>query len=88
MSATRSEALKLYRALLQSSKRFSNYNFREYFMRRTREDFAAAKSETDPAKIAELLTHGRHELEVIMRQSHISSLYGMGGRKHVMEIRR
>ncbi|KAJ1485445.1 hypothetical protein T484DRAFT_1793255 [Baffinella frigidus] len=87
MSA-RAEAVQLYRAMLQSSRRFSNYNFREYFLRRTREDFAAAKSETNPAKVAELLAKGRTELEVIRRQATISSMYDMGGRKHVLEMPR
>jgi hypothetical protein len=54
--------------------------------RRTRDDFAAAKSETDPAKVAELMAKGREELEVIRRQATISSMYDMGGRKHVMEL--
>ena len=34
--ATRAEALALYRSLVRSSKQFSTYNFREYFLRRTR----------------------------------------------------
>jgi len=54
--------------------------------RRTRDDFAAGKAETDPAKVAELLAKGRAELEVIRRQATISSMYDMGGRKHVMEL--
>jgi hypothetical protein len=34
--STRAEALALYRSLVRSSKKFSTYNFREYFLRRTR----------------------------------------------------
>jgi hypothetical protein len=39
--ATRAEALALYRSLVRSSKQFSTYNFREYFLRRTRYAIAA-----------------------------------------------
>jgi hypothetical protein len=34
--ASRVEAIALYRSLVRSSKQFANYNFREYFLRRTR----------------------------------------------------
>ena len=34
--AARAEAIALYRSLVRSSKQFATYNFREYFLRRTR----------------------------------------------------
>ena len=34
--STRHEALALYRSLVRASKQFGTYNFREYFLRRTR----------------------------------------------------
>lgn len=33
---SRVEALALYKSLVRSSKEFATYNFREYFLRRTR----------------------------------------------------
>jgi LYR motif-containing protein 4 len=42
MSVAKGDVLKLYRALLRHSRRFSDYNFREYALRRTREDFRLA----------------------------------------------
>jgi hypothetical protein len=34
--AAKAEAISLYRSLVRSSKQFASYNFREYFLRRTR----------------------------------------------------
>jgi Complex 1 protein (LYR family) len=42
MSIARSDVRKLYRALLRHSARFTDYNFREYALRRTREEFRSA----------------------------------------------
>ncbi len=80
------EALQLYRSLLKSSKKFSQYNFREYFLRRTREDFRAHQVETDSAKIAELLRRGKEELAVIDRQGTLSSLFA-DSKPHVVDLR-
>lgn len=85
--ASRAEAISLYRSLVRSSKQFSTYNFREYFLRRTREDFRQHKTETNPAKIKELLETGRQELQVIHRQATISSLYASPERS-VLEERK
>jgi hypothetical protein len=43
MSVARSDVRKLYRALLRHSARFTDYNFREYALRRTREEFRSLK---------------------------------------------
>ncbi len=80
------EAVQLYRSLLRSSRKFTQYNFREYFLRRTREDFRAHKAETDPAKISNLLQRGKQELEVIDRQGTLSSLFSES-RQHVIEMK-
>lgn len=72
---------------MRSSKQFATYNFREYFLRRTREDFRQFRGETDPAKIQELLAYGRKELTVIQRQAQISQLYGSPSRS-VLEERK
>mmetsp|Transcript_63652 Transcript_63652/g.93236 ORF Transcript_63652/g.93236 Transcript_63652/m.93236 type:complete len:93 (-) Transcript_63652:76-354(-) len=85
--ASGGEAAALYRALVRSSKKFGTYNFREYFLRRTREDFRQYRTETDPAKIKELLEYGRRELQVIQRQATISSLFGSPTRS-VLEERK
>lgn len=38
---TRRSILSLYSTMLRTSRSFSSYNFREYFLRRTRETFRA-----------------------------------------------
>ncbi|KAG0053325.1 hypothetical protein BGZ83_001290 [Gryganskiella cystojenkinii] len=84
-AATRSQVLGLYRSMLHHSSKFAAYNFRDYAVRRTRDAFHAAKSETDPEKIQQLLQKGQKELEVIKRQSAISQLYA--GEKLVLETK-
>lgn len=41
MAIAASDARKLYRALIRHGGRFADYNFREYVLRRTRDDFRA-----------------------------------------------
>jgi len=85
--AAKAEAISLYRSLVRSSKQFASYNFREYFLRRTREDFRQYRGETDPTKIQELLAYGQTELQVIQRQAQISRLYAAPERS-VLEERK
>lgn len=59
-----------------AGQQFSNYYFREYSLRRTREDFRANRSLTDPKRITELLDYGRRNLAVVKRQALIGKLYG------------
>mmetsp|Transcript_15037 Transcript_15037/g.38244 ORF Transcript_15037/g.38244 Transcript_15037/m.38244 type:complete len:92 (-) Transcript_15037:463-738(-) len=73
--AARKEVISLYRELLRHSNRFSNYNFKEYALRRTREDFRANRNVTDGARVAELLAKGKGDLEVVRRQAALSSMF-------------
>jgi hypothetical protein len=74
-AASRSAALSLYKQLLKVSSGWKNYNFREYSIRRTKEEFRKNKAVTDPAAIEQLLAKARENLEVIRRQSLISNMY-------------
>ena len=76
-------SLRLYRALLQSSKQFQDYNLRAYCLRRCRLAFEQARNETDPAAVQALQEAGREQLRVIQRQSTISNMYV--GEQSVME---
>mmetsp|Transcript_4101 Transcript_4101/g.9339 ORF Transcript_4101/g.9339 Transcript_4101/m.9339 type:complete len:92 (+) Transcript_4101:79-354(+) len=76
MSAVgKKEVISLYRELLRHGNRFSNYNFKEYVLRRTRDDFRSNRSVTDGARVAELVAKGRGDLEVVKRQAALSSMF-------------
>ena len=70
-----SRALSLYRALLRHGARFSQNNFRQYALRRTRERFREHRAEADPARVEELLRHAEEQLAMLKRQAVISALY-------------
>eukprot|EP00013_Stygamoeba_regulata_P021569 CAMPEP_0177647846 /NCGR_PEP_ID=MMETSP0447-20121125/10515_1 /TAXON_ID=0 /ORGANISM="Stygamoeba regulata, Strain BSH-02190019" /LENGTH=80 /DNA_ID=CAMNT_0019150453 /DNA_START=73 /DNA_END=315 /DNA_ORIENTATION=- len=71
-----SQALPLYRSMLRSARRFPTYNFREYFSRRVREDFRAARdSSMSEAQQDAFLAAQREKARALARQSTISSLY-------------
>lgn len=81
MVAQQNLTLRLYREMLRSAKHFTNYNFREYAMRRVREEFRIVRSnDTESAKAYE---SGLQQLAMLRRQSTISSMYPQG--KHAME---
>jgi len=67
--------LKLYRQLLHEAKKFSNYNFREYSIRRVRQGFHENILEKDPQKITSLINNGNQNLEVLRRQTVINAMY-------------
>lgn len=75
-ACTSESSLSLAHTHSTASKQFSNYYFREYSLRRTREDFRANRAVTDPKRIMELLDYGRRNLAVIKRQALIGQLYG------------
>ncbi len=75
MSISRGDVRKLYRALLRHSSRFADYNFREYALRRTREDFRAAAKETDPTTVKKLYYNGLNNLTIVKRQASISQMF-------------
>jgi len=75
--------LHLYSALLRASRSFTSYNFRQYFIRRTRSTFRQIQEEKDPGKLAEFYKTGVKDLEVLRRSAVVNSLYG--GRRLVVE---
>ncbi|XP_034243607.1 LYR motif-containing protein 4 [Thrips palmi] len=77
MSALRSEILTLYKSLLKEGRKFSNYNFRMYALRRVKDNFRENISETNPKKIEEFLSFGKQNLESLKRQVIVGNLYKM-----------
>lgn len=66
----------LYRQLLKESRKFSQYNFREYFSTRVREEFRGDVGKPAWVKTdADKLSWGRSQLELLRRQAAIGELY-------------
>uniref|UniRef100_A0A674HG08 LYR motif containing 4 n=1 Tax=Taeniopygia guttata TaxID=59729 RepID=A0A674HG08_TAEGU len=74
-ASSRDQVLRLYRALLRESQRFSSYNYRTYAIRRIRDAFRENKNIADSEKIEELLNKAKANLEVIQRQGTIDHMY-------------
>jgi hypothetical protein len=73
--ATRTKALSLYHQLLRAGSGFQSYGFRNFALRRAKEDFRRHRNETDQTKINELLSNAEQQLGVVKRQAAISRLY-------------
>ena len=84
ISTSRTAVLSLYRNLLRTGSHFSQYGFREYARRRTRDAFREHKAETDPQRIQELVSRGINELQMMKRQTVIGQMYNMD--KLVVEV--
>ena len=80
---TSHQSLALYRQLLRASQRFTNYNFREYSLRRVRDDFRSSR-QLAPADARRAYDYGVKELESLRRQVLVSELYPQT-EKHAME---
>ncbi|XP_065607884.1 LYR motif-containing protein 4 [Cyrtonyx montezumae] len=74
-ASSRAQVLRLYRALLRESQRFSSYNYRTYAIRRIRDAFRENKSIKDSEKIEELVNKAKENLEIIHRQVTIGQMY-------------
>lgn len=76
MSApTRAQVLSLYGALIRTSRSFSSYNFRNYFLRRTRAQFHEHAHEQNPSQIQAYYETGLKELDVLRRCAMVNRLY-------------
>ncbi|KAI0372459.1 hypothetical protein BV20DRAFT_72458 [Pilatotrama ljubarskyi] len=73
---TKQSLLHLYHSMLRTSQSFSSYNFRHYFVRRTKSTFREIQSETDPAKLAAFYEEKAKELAVLKRSAIVNQLYG------------
>ncbi|KAJ3559540.1 hypothetical protein NM688_g283 [Phlebia brevispora] len=73
---TREAFLHLYSSTLRASRAFSSYNFRNYFLRRTRNVFREVQGETNPAKLSAFYNKQVEELAVLKRSAIVNQLYG------------
>ncbi|CAI7575558.1 unnamed protein product [Penicillium glandicola] len=69
------QARSLFRSLLRHSGQFSNYNFREYARRKTRDSFREHQNTTEERQIQELIQDGLKSLRLLKRQTVISQFY-------------
>ena len=77
LSTSRTAVLQLYRNMLKTGNQFSQYSFREYARRRTRDAFREHQNETDPQRIQDLVNRGISELQAMKRQTTIGQMYNM-----------
>ncbi|KAF8558602.1 hypothetical protein OG21DRAFT_1481296 [Imleria badia] len=75
--------LSLYSSTLRAAKSFSSYNFRNYFLQRTKDNFRSIQAETDPAKLSLAYNEAIKELEVLRRSAIVNRVYG--GRRLAVE---
>ncbi|KAG6380333.1 hypothetical protein JVT61DRAFT_8443 [Boletus reticuloceps] len=68
--------LSLYGSTLRTAKSFSSYNFRNYFLRRTKENFRGIQAEKDPVKLTLAYNEAAKELKVLRRSAIVNQLYG------------
>eukprot|EP00466_Bigelowiella_natans_P009504 jgi/Bigna1/49904/estExt_Genewise1.C_600057 len=79
----RPTVLRLYRNMLRQGKQYKDYNFREYILRRVRDQFRARRDLTDAEDIQHHLNKGRDTLELIQRQKMLDNMYNRG--ENIME---
>ncbi|XP_077666816.1 LYR motif-containing protein 4 isoform X1 [Eretmochelys imbricata] len=70
-ASNRTQVLRLYRALLRASQRFTAYGYRTYAIRRIRDAFRENKHLKDSEEIQTLVNKARTNLEIIHRQGRI-----------------
>eukprot|EP00567_Pseudictyota_dubia_P007292 CAMPEP_0197436114 /NCGR_PEP_ID=MMETSP1175-20131217/3591_1 /TAXON_ID=1003142 /ORGANISM="Triceratium dubium, Strain CCMP147" /LENGTH=80 /DNA_ID=CAMNT_0042965321 /DNA_START=15 /DNA_END=257 /DNA_ORIENTATION=+ len=75
-------ALPLYRSLLREARRVSDYNFRNYAMRRVKVGFVANR-DLQGEEASTALSDGMEQLEMLRRQVVLGQLYPSG--RSVME---
>ncbi|KAF8966960.1 hypothetical protein BDZ97DRAFT_1806104 [Flammula alnicola] len=81
---SRQAILNLYHNMLRTSQSFSSYNFREYFVRRTKDTFRTIQNESDAEKVRSLYAEAVKESTVLRRSAVVNQLYG--GWKLAVEV--
>ncbi len=75
----------LYKSLLRQAQKYPQYNYREYALRKIKEDFSAAKSISDPQELTKFLEQERQNLEQLKRMTKVQELYCKDTEKLVVE---
>lgn len=69
-------AVNQFRSLLRQSSQFSNYNFREYARRKTRDSFREHQNESEERRIQELIQGGLQDLRLLKVSRSCCSMRG------------
>lgn len=85
MAPSRAEVLSLFRSLLRTAAKFTDYNLREYTRRRTVDGFRENRRLSDLSSVASAFADGTNQLEIAKRQAAVYSSYAPNV-KSVMEI--
>lgn len=72
---TRAEALALFRSLLRTARKFTDYNIREYTKRRTVDAFRHNQNLSEPSSVSSAYSDGKAQLEIAQRQALVYKLY-------------
>lgn len=72
---TRAELLRLFRSLLRTARKFTDYNIREYTKRRTVDAFHHNQKLSEPSSVSAAYLEGKSQLEVAQRQAVVYQLY-------------
>ncbi|KAF8962086.1 hypothetical protein BDZ97DRAFT_1826278 [Flammula alnicola] len=81
---SRQAILSLYHNMLRTSQSFSSYNFREYFVQRTKDTFRTIQNESDPERVRSLYSEAVKESTILRRSAIVNQLYG--GWKVAVEV--
>jgi len=73
---SRRAILDLYSSTLRVSRSFSTYNFREYFLRRTKDTFRDIQTESDPTRLRNMYSEAVKDLASLRRSAIVNQLYG------------
>ncbi|KAG1756786.1 uncharacterized protein EDB91DRAFT_35534 [Suillus paluster] len=73
---SRKAVLGLYASTLRTTKSFRSYNFRNYFVQRTKDTFRGMQTEQDPVKLSQAYNEAVKELSVLRRCAVVNQLYG------------
>ncbi|EWS76501.1 complex 1 protein, LYR family protein (macronuclear) [Tetrahymena thermophila SB210] len=75
MSTHKIQVLQLFKETLRAGFGFKDYNFRNYIVRRAKEDFRKYSALTDQNEIAKQIQFAKEQLELLQRQKIIQNLY-------------
>ena len=75
----------LYKSLLRYARQFPQYNYRNYALRKIKEDFSVVKSLKTPEELNKFVKEEQEALEQLKRMIKVQSVYFNESSKLVLE---